>query len=152
MAGNTISTRRRPARKSKMSENRLADLAKIHIAKKQLDMNEASYRAMLKDIAGVDSAAQLDDNGRNKVIDHLETLGFKPRPARPLASSGQYRKIRMLWLDLHAVGLVRDPSERAMRRYIERMTGIERPYRLSREQASLVIETLKKWRQRVDPH
>lgn len=132
-----------------MSENRRADLAKIHIAKHELGMDEASYRTMLKNVAGVDSAADLDGDGRNRVIAHLRRLGFQPRPRRRLATPGQYRKIRMLWLDLHAVGLVRDPGDKAMRKYIKRMTEAKAPGDLTLEQASLVIETLKKWRQRI---
>lgn len=135
-----------------MSDSRQADLAKIHIAKKELGMDEAAYRAMLRNVAGVDSAARLDESGRDRIIDHLKRLGFRPRPAHPTITPGQYRKIRMLWLDLHAVGLVRDPSEKAMRKYIKRMTGVEQPGRLSVEEAILVIETLKKWRQRVAAH
>ena len=35
------------------------DLAKIHIAKKQLGLDDDSYRAMLQMVAGVNSAAHL---------------------------------------------------------------------------------------------
>lgn len=57
---------------------RLRDLAKIHIAAKQLGMNEITYRDMLYEIAGVRSAGNLSEQGRVLVINHLKSLGFKP--------------------------------------------------------------------------
>lgn len=55
-------------------------LAQIHIAKKQLGMNEDTYRAMLWGVARVHSAADLDHAGRAKVLAHLKASGFKSRP------------------------------------------------------------------------
>lgn len=129
-------------------ERRRIDLAKIHLAKRQLGLDDTAYRSLLRNVAGAESAAVLDRAGRLMVLEHLRWLGFSPRPARRRASPGQFRKIRALWLDLHRNGLVRDPTEPAMRRYIRRMTGLARPDRLSLEQASTVIETLKQWRKR----
>jgi phage gp16-like protein len=64
---------------------RRRDLAKIHIAKKQLGMSDTIYREMLKNVAGVASAADLDGRGRLKVLAHLRNCGFKPvyKHARP---------------------------------------------------------------------
>lgn len=77
--------------KSKPDERR-RDLAKIHIAKKQLGMDETTYREMLNAVAGVGSAADLDERGRAKVIKHLQNIGFKPMP-RP-GKSLQRRKMK----------------------------------------------------------
>lgn len=83
------------------------DLAKIHLAKKQLGMDEGTYRAMLLSVAGVESAADLDEAGRFKVLKHLYRNGFtskrgkRPHPGQPhnLSSSGRgplLRKIEAL--------------------------------------------------------
>ncbi|MEM7399290.1 MAG: regulatory protein GemA [Pseudomonadota bacterium] len=61
-----------------MSSRRNAELAKIHIAKKQLGLSDADYRALLMSIANVDSAADLDAAGRAHLLDHFQDLGFKP--------------------------------------------------------------------------
>lgn len=53
-------------------------LAKIHVAKKQLAMDEDTYRAMLLSVAGVSSAKDLSQIGAAKVLRHLEQSGFKP--------------------------------------------------------------------------
>lgn len=55
-----------------------ATLAKIHVAKKQLAMDEDTYRAMLLSVAGVSSAKDLSPIGAAKVLRHFEQSGFKP--------------------------------------------------------------------------
>jgi len=50
-------------------------LAKIHLAKKQLDMADDSYRAMLQAVAGVASSKDLTEQGINRVLAHLQKLG-----------------------------------------------------------------------------
>lgn len=69
-------------------DQRTAELGKIHIAKKQLGMDDETYRDMLFTIARVRSAADLDHAGRRKVLDHMKALGFKAErkknyPGRP---------------------------------------------------------------------
>lgn len=65
-----------------MSDRR-NDLAKIHIAAKQLGMDpsdkspESSYRAMLWTAARVRSSSELDEHGRRSVIEHLRKCGAK---------------------------------------------------------------------------
>ena len=55
------------------------DLAKIHIAKKQLDMADDAYRALLWTIGRVKSSAELDHAGRARLLDHLRACGWQPR-------------------------------------------------------------------------
>lgn len=66
------------AKCSVKADSRRKDLAKIHIAKKVLGISDTAYREMLKNIAGVASAADLDGRGRSKVLGHLRSCGFKP--------------------------------------------------------------------------
>ena len=58
------------------------DLAKIHIGKKQLGLDDDTYRAMLHSVAGVNSAAKLNTKQRGDVIAHLKQCGasFKANP------------------------------------------------------------------------
>lgn len=60
------------------------ELAKIHIAKQQLGMNDDTYRAMLAQVAGVTSAKALDARGRQRLLAHLEKLGFTPKASKRL--------------------------------------------------------------------
>lgn len=60
-----------------MIARRQSELAKIHVAKKQLGLDDEVYRAMLRHVAGVESAADLDAAGRAMVLDHLRRAGFR---------------------------------------------------------------------------
>jgi len=60
--------------------------ALVHIAKKDLHLDEESYRQILKAVAGVESSAQLDREGFQKVMNRFQEMGFKgllPHPFHP---------------------------------------------------------------------
>lgn len=61
---------------------RNAQLARIHIAKAQLGLDDDTYRAMLFSVARVTSAKDLDEAGRRNVLDHLKARGFKDQGGR----------------------------------------------------------------------
>ena len=63
--------------------------AKIHIGKNQLFDDDDDYRSMVQSVAGVRSAADLDEDGRKAVLEHLKACGAEFRPAR---RSGLRRK------------------------------------------------------------
>ncbi|MEX3628767.1 MAG: regulatory protein GemA [Burkholderia sp.] len=131
-----------------------ATLARIHVAKTQLGLDDETYRAMLRSVAGVDSARNLSPTGATAVLRHLEHSGFKPttpaRRPRPAASARaavdpQSNKIRALWHELHARGVVHHDTESALAAYVLRQTGVEALQWLNSTQASRVIESLKRW-------
>ena len=62
------------------TDQRRRDLATIHMAKKQLDMDDAAYRDILWSVARVRSSSELDQAGRNKLLDHFRACGWKPTP------------------------------------------------------------------------
>lgn len=132
------------------------DLAMIHIAKKDLGLDDETYRAMLWTIAHVRSSSELDYAGRAKVLTHLKACGWKQKPPvkakqnAPLSGDLQHKMIRGLWLELHAKGRVLDPSEQAISRFIKNQTKIDRIEWLSTKQASSIIERLKSWLDRAD--
>ncbi len=55
-------------------------LAKIHIAKKDLGLSDDDYRAVLWARCRVRSASQLDHAGRQHLLDHFKALGWRPKP------------------------------------------------------------------------
>lgn len=65
-------------------------LAAIHIIKKELGLPEAEYRAILREVAGVDSAKYLDESGDRAVMARLyalrdeRRLAAKSRPKSPV--------------------------------------------------------------------
>lgn len=80
-------------------------LAKIHIGKKQLGLDEATYRAMLRSVANVNSARDLDLPGAETVLRHMRRCGFVAkakhgrRPRVALTREAQLRKIEALLAD-----------------------------------------------------
>jgi phage gp16-like protein len=68
---------------------RNADLAKIHIAKKQLGLDDETYRAMLRTHGGVSSSKDLSPMAAARVLAHLRSAGFKAT-----APAGKGRKPR----------------------------------------------------------
>lgn len=51
------------------------ELGKIHIGKKQLQLDDDVYRSMLWQVAQVKSASDLDPAGRQKVLQHMVLMG-----------------------------------------------------------------------------
>lgn len=96
-------------------DHRNGDLAKIHVAKKALNMTDEDYRAMLWTQGRVHSAADLDHTGRQRVLAHLKACGFKPaasktanRPARPTPSADALPLVRRIRAQL--ISLDRKPD------------------------------------------
>lgn len=126
----------------------------IHIAKGQLGMDDDTYRNMLKQLTQKDSTKQLTVGQLNRVIAHLQGLGFKiqtkNKQSPPKTFDPQSKKIRALWLELHRLGHIQDSSETALAAYVKRITTVESLAWLSTAQASQVIETLKHWLLRAE--
>jgi phage gp16-like protein len=127
----------------------------IHVAKRELNMDDDSYRAMLSGCVKKDSASTMTVPELERVVERMKRLGFRVKrtpgsAARPLADDGQSKKIRALWLSLHEAGAVRNSSESALASYVQRQTGVSALQWLTPAQASMVIESLKKWLARTE--
>ena len=71
---------------------RKGDLARIHMAKAALGLDDDTYRAALRAAVGVESSTELDRAGRQRVIAHFIKCGWDGNkrpgtgPARPAAN------------------------------------------------------------------
>lgn len=63
-----------------MSNVRNGQLAKIHIARQQLGLDDEEYRALLGRVAGVSSAKDLNPRQMGAVLAAFEALGWQPHP------------------------------------------------------------------------
>jgi phage gp16-like protein len=140
----------------------------IHVARRELAMDEETYRLMLTNVAGAGSTTGMDLKQLNAVLSHLKRKGFKVRaaskpgskpgaaaaarqPDRRQLSTPSARKVRALWLFLHRLGAVRDPSERALAAYCKRIAKVDDLHWADGQALELLVETQKKWAMRVLP-
>ncbi len=136
-----------------------AALVKVQIARRDLGLDEDTYRAMLSRITGRASASDCTDAQLGAVLDELKAKGWKPkvvkggriaRLGKP-ATAGQpvAKKARAMWISLHQLGVVRDPSEAALEAFACRQLGIERMRWMVASDGYAVIEALKAMAERA---
>lgn len=133
--------------------NRLIKL--IQVARRDLNLDEPNYRAILFAQGGNESLAAMPIDGMQKVLDYLKAQGFKVRSTktdRKQATGKDASKVRALWLFLHELGAVHDPSEAALTAYVKRIAKVDDvQWMRSGRRVEMVIESLKKWAMRYLP-
>lgn len=127
----------------------------VHIARRDLRLDADTYRAALRAVTGgkKDSCSAMSAVELQRALDHFKRVGFKVRikskdqaePSRPLEQHAMSTKIRAIWLMLHELGAIKDPSEAALAAYVKRITKVEALQWIDGEQFERVIETLKMW-------
>ena len=96
----------------------------IHVAKSKLQMSDGDYRALLNGVGGKASSAELTVAELEQVLRAMKSLGFtvKKLPVteldRGLASDAQLAYIKGMW-EL----VSREKTERALNRFVKRITG-----------------------------
>lgn len=130
-------------------------LAKVHVAKKQLGLDEETYRDVLERVTGLRSAKELEERELLRVLAAFRNAGWSAsmnpaNGAQPRKSDKPHvRKIWAVWADMCRTGLVAAEDKRkALRAFVENRTGVTDPEWLTAEQATVVIESLKHWRNR----
>ena len=153
-----------PDRAARYEAERLRLIRLLHVAKRDLRMEDADYRAVLSRASegAHESSKEMDVVALEKAISHLKRCGFKvrtkgksrpatPNPSRALAGDPESRKIRALWLMLHEIGAVNNPSEAALAAYVKRVARVDALQWIDGKQAETLIESLKKWALRFLP-
>jgi phage gp16-like protein len=129
-------------------------LGKVHVARKQLALDEGAYRAMLSRITGRTSAGDCNDTQLIAVIEELKAKGWKDRPlrraprragSRRLAEGDQVSKARALWLNLWHLGETDSPEEALLVAFAKRTTGVEALEWHGVEERDKLIRALRGW-------
>lgn len=140
------------ARFDRTTQHRRSMLAKINIARHDLRMVEDDYRQVLFEVTGRTSLKECSEAQLEAMIARLKQLGFKPIPkagAKPAAAHPMARKARALWISLHQLGVVRNPSEEALEAFAARQLGCEKLVWARQSDAYRLIEALKAMAQRA---
>lgn len=135
-------------------------IAAIHVLKSRLRMADDDYRALLLHLTGRSSSKDCTPYQQRQVRRHLQQLAERagvatpyvpPAGGRPVTDrSDEASKVRALWLFLHELGQVRDPSESALLAYTKRVVHVDALEWSARDRWKL-IEGLKDWAMRVLP-
>lgn len=128
-----------------------AALKAIHAKRRQMGLDDDSYRALLMSVTGKGSSAAMSERERRAVLDEMDRRGAPKSTTRRDRASGRYAgKLQALWIAAYNLGIVRDKTDAAMLAFVKRQTGLDHS-RFLREpaDASRAIEALKDWMRRA---
>ncbi|MCF1492474.1 DUF1018 domain-containing protein [Agrobacterium vitis] len=127
-----------------------SSIAAIHVAKKQLGLDEDTYRAKLEKITGKASVKVMTEAERQTVLTVFRNEGFAPAPAgagkrKPL--TGKFaKKLQALWIAGWNLGVVDQRDDAALLAFVTRQTGLDHVRFLHHaDDAKKAIEGLKTW-------
>lgn len=143
------------AAKAPSNPRRAALIKLIQVAKRDLGrrsgLDDLAYRDILRTVGKSESLAAMTIPNMELVLAHMKSKGFVVRPRagdRPQTINPDTSKVRALWLFLHVLGEVRDPSEKALAAYVKRIGKVDDLRWAHGRVVDTLIETLKKWAMR----
>lgn len=140
--------------------HRRALLAKVHLGAKQLGLDDDTRRDLLARVTGHRSSGDCRDDQLVAVIKEYRRLGWTPHAVAGRAAPSPTRRVkaaahpvavkaRALWISLHQLGVVRDPSERALEAFAARQLKVDRLVWADQSQGYRLIEGLKAMAERA---
>ncbi|AVE67916.1 regulatory protein GemA [Citrobacter koseri] len=132
----------------------------IHVARRKLALDDETYRSVLSGvIPGKTSCRDMKVGELEAVLKVMECKGFKRekslRPSQPKAAPIVTDKIRVIWKIMHRQGFITDGSDKSLNAFVRRITrlknggeGVASLEWLRGDQASTVLESLKRWHMR----
>jgi phage gp16-like protein len=142
----------------KTDANRRALLAKAHIGKKALALDDATWTDLVHRITGFHSSKDASDAQLAALVNELTRLGFKPdsqiarKPGFKKSGRPQVRLVHALWGELGRRGALTSNTKEALRAFCGNQAKRDAPIDpefLDGAQLRMVIEALKAWVERV---
>ncbi len=128
-------------------------LAKIHIAKKDLDLDDYDYRFFLRTETGKSSAKLLTEQEATSVLDMFKRLGWTPKTSKPkskkyedlanrdgMASPKQLRMIEAMWM---TGSNIREKNPAALRSFLNHKFGISDLRFIEDNQVGRIVRSIK---------
>jgi len=129
-----------------------SSVAAIHVAKRDLGLDDDTYRAKLMNIVGKMSTKDMTEAERQKVLTVMRNDGFRPADTKPAGGklSGPYaKKLQALWIAGYNLGVVSDRRDAALLAFVKRQTGLDAVRFLHHaDDARAAIDGLKGWLKR----
>lgn len=131
-----------------MTSDRTTLIKRLHIAKRDLGLDDDLYRDKLEQLTGMRSARDMTDDQLRRAVAGFRGQGAaaEPKSAARLGNFPQARMIQALWVSLYNLGAVRDGRDSALLAFVRRQTGsdalvwVKRPGDIAK-----VVEGLKDW-------
>lgn len=131
-----------------------AQIALIHVAKKDRGLSDDEYRAALIQIAGVTSSVELDTEGFDAMMGFFVWLGFAPTKAKGpnfgardgMASFAQIEFIRHLWAEITRNAYA---GEDELNKWLLSKFKVSSLRFLKKDAAQKAITSLKSWKARL---
>lgn len=133
-------------------------IAKIHLAKNQLGLDDDTYRSIIRQAVGKDSSSKCTDKQLIKVVEALKAKGWKDdkpqkkgdrttkeRKAYENTNKPSISKIYALWGVLQRSGKIKSKDKAALDAFVKKYTDIDHVQWLDEQQAQKIIEMLKQW-------
>lgn len=137
----------------------MSALAAIHVARRQLGLDDDTARDLYERVTGKRSAKEMSEAERNRVVQELRRQGFTQPPStgtRRKLEGPFAKKLQALWIAAWNLGLVADRRDGALLAFVKRQTGIDHTrFLVAAADADKAIEALKGWTARdggVDWH
>lgn len=128
--------------------------AAIHVAKKQLGLDEDTYRDLLARVTGKRSAKDMSDAERQAVLDEMRRQGAGTGGGFKAASNGARKrlegrfakKLQALWIAGWNLGVVRERTDEALVAFVRRQTHIDHVrFLVDAAEARKAVEAIKAW-------
>lgn len=126
----------------------MSALAAIHVAKKQLGLDEDTYRALALRVTGKSSARDMSEGERGRLLEEMRSRGFKKASNGPRKGlEGRFaKKLQALWIAAWNLDIVENRDDQALIAFVKRQTGLSHVRFLRHpEDAVKAIEALKAW-------
>lgn len=134
-------------------------VAKLHIARKELGLDDETYRSILTRVTGKTSSKGLSDRHLAMVLAEFARLGWKPKPSpRPPATDGRtwrgpsrkgyVRLLYALWGELARTVELDKPGPEGLRAFVKAKADVDDPEFLTSGGATPLIEAIKGWIER----
>lgn len=118
-------------------------IAQIKIAQNQLGLDDDIYRALLMRVSQKNSAAKLNLDELNKVIDELVRLGFEIKPIKKTKTPNPRKELKAMMNKIHALIIDNNLSWQYADAIAKRQFGIDKVEWLSHEQCHAVVAALQ---------